>query len=60
MRNGQLAAEQLKKPDLYVYDSLNLSTGIGLLALKVCDLRGEGKSPLDILSRLLEIRPKVK
>ena len=60
IQNAHLAAKQLKKPDSYVYDPLNLSTGIGLLALKACDLRGEGKSSLDILSRLLEIRPKVK
>ena len=41
-------------------DSKNLSTGIGLLVLKACDLRDQGLSASDIKDRLLEIVPKVR
>lgn len=42
MQNAQLAMDQLHRPGLHLVDSLNLSTGIGLLALKAADLRDQG------------------
>jgi DegV family protein with EDD domain len=60
MQNATLAAQQIKKPDLFLLDSLNLSTGIGLLALKAADLRDAGKSLNDILQEIDTTRSKVK
>jgi len=60
MANAQLAANQLKKPDLYVVDSLNLSTGIGLLVLKAADLRDQGKHASQIAVEIKALRPKLR
>jgi DegV family protein with EDD domain len=49
MQNARLAADQLDKKDIYLIDSLNLSTGIGLLALKAANLRSEGCSASEIV-----------
>lgn len=60
MQNAKLAAEQLNKSDLYLIDSLNLSTGIGLLALKAADLRDAGKNPDQIVEEINFTRSKVR
>ena len=60
MQNATLAAQQIEKPDLFLLDSLNLSTGIGLLVLKAADLRDAGKSLNDILQEIGTTRSKVK
>ncbi len=58
--NANLAAEQLKKSNLHLVDALNLSTGIGLLALKANDLRIAGKSTPEIVAEITALRPQVK
>ncbi len=60
MSNAHLAANQLGKVDLYLVDLLNLSTGIGLLALKAADLRDEGLNPQEIVHDIENTRPKVR
>lgn len=50
--NAQRAAKNLN--DVYVVDSLSLSTGIGLLALYACDLRDEGMDAQTIAQKLEE------
>lgn len=60
MGNAQLAKDQMNKSDLYLIDSLNLSTGIGLLTLKAVDLRNAGKSAEEIVAEIEATRPKVK
>ena len=59
MQNAHLASDQLQKPDLYLIDSLNLSTGIGLLALKASDLQKEGKPVDEIVKQIKALRSKV-
>ena len=44
---------------VYVVDSKALSTGQGLLVLKACDLRDEGKSPEGIVAALEEVRERI-
>ena len=44
---------------VYVVDSKALSTGQGLLVLKACDLRDEGKSPEEIVAALEEVRERI-
>jgi len=60
MQNANLAAEHVQKKDLHLVDSLNLSTGIGLLVLKAVDLKQQGKSPAEIVQMISELRPKVR
>jgi DegV family protein with EDD domain len=59
MQNAELAADQLDTPDVILVDSLNLSTGIGLLALKAADLRNAGRSAGVIRDTIEAARPKV-
>ena len=60
MQNAALAARQLDRADLILIDSLNLSAGIGLLALKAADLRDQGKSSAEIKQTIEAARPKVR
>ncbi|MFW5714586.1 MAG: DegV family protein [Brevefilum sp.] len=60
MQNASLAAKQLEKTNLFLIDSLNLSTGIGLLALKAADLRDAGHSALEIKEEIEKARQLVR
>jgi DegV family protein with EDD domain len=60
MQNALFAADQLKKDDLYIIDSLNLSTGIGLLVLKAFDLHKAGFPTEEIIDQIKALRSKVK
>ena len=60
MSNAQLAKEQMEKADLHLIDSLNLSTGIGLLVLKAVDLMRAGKGVEEIIAEIEATRPKVR
>ena len=51
--NARLAAEEMD--NVYVIDSRNLSTGIGLLVLHACDLADEGKSAKEIYDEITEL-----
>ena len=59
MQNAKLAAQQLGKSNIHLIDSLNLSTGIGLLALKAADLRDEDQSVENIIRLINQYRSKV-
>ena len=52
------AAESFKGK-VFVVDSKALSTGQGLLVLKACDMRDEGKSAEEIVAAVEEIRDRV-
>lgn len=56
-----IAAEAQKKfgDSVYVVDSHALSTGQGLLVLRACDLRAEGKTAPEIVSKINALRDKV-
>lgn len=60
MANAKLALEQLGRDDIYLVDSLNLSTGIGLLALKAADLRDAGLGAAEIAEAVSAARDKVR
>ncbi len=57
-QNAMMAAGDLK--GVYPVDSYNLSTGTGLLVLAACDMVKEGMPALDIVSRLEEMRGRVR
>jgi DegV family protein with EDD domain len=59
IQNATLAAEMFPAGKVAVVDSLNLSTGVGLLALRAAEYRDEGLPAEEIVRRLTESRPKI-
>lgn len=60
VQNARIAAEMLPHDRVTVFDSANLSTGIGLQVLLAADLARAGQSRPEILSALEDARPKVR
>lgn len=58
-QNALLAAKNLPENDIRVFDSLNLSTGIGLLVLRAAEIRDKGKSLDEIEQSLQKLTAKV-
>lgn len=59
--NCRLAAETMEMSDrVFVIDSENLSTGIGLQVIRAAELAAEGKSGAEIVSEIEKIRGKVR
>ena len=59
-QNALIAKETLNNSeDIEIVDSQNLSTGIGLLVLKMCKFRNEGFTLKEIKSKVEELVPKV-
>ncbi len=58
--NARLAAETLPPGKVRVIDSLNLSTGLGLLVLRAADLRDQGASIDEIERGVQEALPKIR
>ncbi len=58
MRLAASALEASQK--VTVIDSMNLSTGIGLLVIKACELAKLGKSRIEILEEINNLIPKVR
>lgn len=57
----RLAKEELEAEDkMYVIDSANLSTGIGLLVIEAAIMANEGKSAKEIVARIEELKPQVR
>ena len=57
-QNAILASQDFT--NVYVVDSANLSSGIGLLILKMCKFREEGLSAKEIVEKINVIAPKVR
>jgi DegV family protein with EDD domain len=60
IRNAELAAEMLKKTGVQLVDSLNLSSGIGLLAIRAAEMRDAGFSTQEITHQIKLLVPKVR
>ena len=58
--NARIAAMEFPEGRVAVVDSLNLSTGIGILLLKACKFRQQGLSLLEIKTKIENIVPRVK
>ena len=56
----RLAAQELDYEQVYVINSMNLSTGIGLQVIRACEMRDEGKSTEDIYEAINGARDKVR
>ena len=60
LQNAHLATDMLAAGKVRVVDSLNLSTGVGLLALRAAELRDQGFSAERIEQELLASVPKLR
>lgn len=60
LKAAHLAAQELNNKSIYIVDSKNLSTGIGLLALKAADLRDEGLEAEAIYDQIRDLPDKVR
>lgn len=58
-KSALLAIDLLETKDVYVIDSANLSSGIGLLVLKASDLKDQGLSAEEIHQEITKLVPKV-
>lgn len=58
--NAIMAKEELDSDRIFIVDSKNLSTGIGLTVLKACKYRDEGLSAKEIAEKMEEITNRVK
>lgn len=58
--NARLTLDEFNLKNIRVIDSLNLSTGIGLLVLKAAELRDAGRTVTDIEGSILDSIPKVR
>ncbi len=59
IQNAQLAAGMLPAGKVTIIESLNLSTGVGLLALRAAELGDQGLSAKEITERITTDRAKV-
>jgi DegV family protein with EDD domain len=60
IQNARLAAEMLPEGKVNVIDSLNLSTGVGLLALRAAELRDQGLAANGIYEMISKARLNVR
>jgi fatty acid kinase fatty acid binding subunit len=58
--NAELAVREMEATNIHLVDSLNLSTGIGLLVLKAAELRDAGKSATEITQVVQSLVPSVR
>lgn len=59
-QSAMIAKDLLNTNDIYIIDSENLSSGIGLLALKASTFRKKGLSAKMISEKIIELVPKVR
>ena len=59
-QNAHIAREDFDENRIELVDSLNLSTGIGLLVIKACEYRDQGLDIHQIAEKLKNIAPRVK
>jgi DegV family protein with EDD domain len=52
MENAKAAAASFPDAEIHIVDSRNLSTGIGLLVLKACELSKDGRSAVEIAKKI--------
>lgn len=60
IQNALLAQQNFAPSQVFVIDSKNLSSGIGLLAMKAADLRDQGLPASEIAERVSALVPKVR
>ena len=59
-QSAVIAKDEVEPQKIHLIDSLNLSSGIGLLVLKACDFRDQGLNALDIKDKVEKLVPLVR
>ena len=59
-QSASIAKDMLESDDIIVIDSRNVTSGLGLLVLKACELRDKGLGIKEIEEGILKAIPKVK
>lgn len=59
-QSARIAKDMLESDDIIVIDSRNVTSGLGLLVLKACELRDKGLGIKEIEEGILKAIPKVK
>lgn len=60
LQSASIAASDLPEGRIHIVDSLNLSSGIGLLVMKAVDFARQGFSAEEVAVKVRELIPKVK
>lgn len=60
IQNARIAASEFPDAKIEIVDSLNLSTGIGLLVMKAVDYANQGMNIKEISSKIRELVPKIE
>jgi len=60
IQNASIAANEFEPGRVYIVDSQNLSTGIGLLAIKAAELAVQGMEAQEIVEKINALVPKVR
>lgn len=55
-----IAKNMLETEDIFIIDSQNVTSGLGLMVLKACVLKEEGKNINEIYNAVLEVKPHIK
>lgn len=59
-QNANITASEFPEGRIHIVDSLNLSSGIGLLVMKAADFAKQGMSAGEIAEKVKELVPKVR
>lgn len=60
VQNARIAAQEFPENRVFVIDSLNLSSGIGLLVLQAAEYAGEGMDAATIYEKVSALVPRVR
>ncbi len=59
-QSALIAKDEVNPEKIHLIDSMNLSSGIGLLVLKACDYRDQGFNALEIKEKIEKLVPLVR
>lgn len=59
-QSATIAKDMLETDKIHVIDSVNVTCGLGILVLKACALRDEGKGAKEIIEGIMEAIPRVR
>lgn len=59
-QSALIAKDEVNPDKIHLIDSMNLSSGIGLLVLKACDFRDQGLNVLEIKEKIEKLVPLVR
>lgn len=58
--NSVIASQEVDNPGLHLIDTLNLSTGVGMLAVRAAELSASGCTTEEVVAQINNLIPKVR